>query len=162
MYSFHIVSVHNRSSGRTWRLRRGHIWHTGVVFSHRNWWGCNHVAVRITSWDRSEGGTQDISKVWHHEQQGKTALICSNTAGVVCPTMQRITVIQEVGEVYWVIWVPYQSIRPMCVKQDDKWQTDEGSMSRGWLKGVTYQQLWNHQVWRISVKQLLVTNSAQA
>ena len=139
-YSCHRVSVYNRGSGCTWRSVRGHILHPGGISSHRNRQWHNHVAVNNTIWYHSEGTTQDISKLCHHEQQGEIDTICSNKKGVVWHTTQRATVLQEFVEVSWGIWVPYQPIWPMCGEKDYKHQTDAGSMTRGWPKGFTCQK----------------------
>ena len=75
--------------------------------------------------------------------------------------MQHTTDLKDFDELFWAIWVPYQSILPMRGKQDDKRQTDDVIISHGWIKGVISRQLWNHQGFRISFKRLWGTHSTQ-
>ena len=132
-----------------------------VISSHRNRRGRNHVAVSITRWSGGDDSTHDISKLFHREHQGDTAPIFSNTKGIIWITTQCTTVLQEVGGLYWDIWVTDQPIRPICVKRYYNQQTHDGIMSCVKFKGVTCPQLWNHQVFSISVNHLYSTHSAQ-
>ena len=137
-----------------------HLISWGDIFIKKKW-GVNNVSGRSASWSHGEGITQNIKKICHHEQQRETTPVRQNTKRVVWPTEQCTTVLQETYEGSWGIWFPYQPIRPMCGKQDDKWQTDDGSMTCVWPKGVTCWQFWSHQICRIPVKYLWRTISAQ-
>ena len=159
-YSCHRVSICSRISGHIWRSGRGHILNPRGISLHRNRLVCNHVSGRRTILDHCESITQDISKLCHHDQQTEIAPICSNKKRSVWPTIPHATVLQDVVKEYWGIWVPDQTMQPMCGKQDKKRQTDDGSMPRGWLKGLTWQQLWNHQFCRIYIKHLFRTHSS--